>query len=59
MFLNHEQEGEKRLQEFTNDRIDDNIFISKPLKKTKLPIFNANVKSFKTNIDIKSVRFKE
>ena len=59
MFLNHEKEGEKRLQEFTDDRIEGNISIWKPLKKTKLPIFNANVKSFKINIDGKTIRFKE
>ena len=59
MFLNHEQQGEKRLQEFTNDRIEGNIFIWKPLKKTKLSAFNANVTSFKTNIDGKTIRFKE
>ena len=35
IFLNHEQEGaEKRLQKFTNDRIEGNISIWKPLKKT-------------------------
>ena len=59
MFLNHEQQGEKRLQEFTNDRIEGNIFIWKPLKKIKLSAFNANVTSFKTNIDGKTIRFKE
>ena len=60
IFLNHEQEGaEKRLQKFTNDRIEGNISIWKPLKKTKLPTFNANVKSFKRNIDGKTIRFKE
>ena len=58
MFLNHEQEGEKRLQEFTNGRIEGSISIWKPLKKTKLPNFNANAKSFKTNIDGKIIRFK-
>ena len=59
MFLNHEQGGEKRLQEFTNDRIEGSISIWKPLKKTKLPTFNINAKSFKTNIDGKTIRFKE
>ena len=51
--------GEKRSQEFTSDRIEGNISIWKPLKKTKLPTVNANVKSFKTNIDGKTIRFKE
>ena len=55
VFLNHEQESEKCLQEFT----EGNIFIWKPLKKTKLPTFNANVKSMKTKIDGKTIRFKE
>ena len=59
VFLNHEQEGEKCLQEFTTDRIEGSISIWKPLKKTKLPTFNANAKSFKTNIDGKIIRFKE
>ena len=35
------------------------ISIWRPLKKTKLPTFNANVKSFKINIDGKTIRFKE
>ena len=59
VFLNHEQEGEKRLQEFTNGSFEGSISIWKPLKKTKLPTFNANAKSFKTNIDGKTIRFKE
>ena len=59
VFLNHEQKGEKRLQEFTNDRVKGSISIWKPLKKTKLRTFNTNAKSFKTNIHGKTIRFKE
>ena len=59
MFLNHEQEGEKHLQEFTNGSFEGSISIWKPLEKTKLPTFNANAKSFKTNIDVKTIRFKK
>ena len=33
VFLNHEQGGEKRLQEFTNDRIEGSISIWKSLRK--------------------------
>ena len=59
LFLNHEQEGEKRLKDFISDSIEGNISIWKPLKKAKLPTLNVVVKSFKTNIDGKTIRFKE
>ena len=58
-FLNYEQEGEKRLQEFTNYRMEGIVSIWKLLKKTKLQAFNADVKSFKTDSDGKTTRFKE
>ena len=39
-------------------KIEGNISISKPLKKTKLPTFNANVKFFKTDTGGKKIRFR-
>ena len=57
--MNHEQEGEKHLKEFINGRIEGNISIWKPLKKTKLPTVHVNVKSFKKILIVKQIDLKK
>ena len=58
-FLEQENEEQRRLMQFIDERIEGDISIWEPLKKTKLPTFAANIKSHKMTLNNNVIKIKE